>query len=149
MEIQLSGFKVFLSDEDFELLSDCTYRISKSNGKPYLRLHKNGKYFYAHRLICGAKKNESVDHINGNSLDNRRENLRICSHQQNQCNQNVKDRDLPRGVFRKKGRKKLRAQISVNLKTVLIGHFVCPTEAHVAYLFARSRYYGDFARIER
>lgn len=41
---------------------------------------------YMHRLILGAPKGMSVDHINHNGLDNRRRNLRLCSHKENMEN---------------------------------------------------------------
>lgn len=44
---------------------------------------------YLHRIIVGAKKGQYVDHINGDTLDNREENLRICSPSENQMNRNV------------------------------------------------------------
>ena len=58
-----------------------------------------------HRLITGAKKGQLVDHINGNPLDNRRVNLRICNNTQNQANQALpskRSRSGFRGVSQKR-----------------------------------------------
>jgi hypothetical protein len=42
-----------------------------------------------HRLLLSPSKNSVVDHVNGNVLDNRRANLRVCSQQQNTFNRKI------------------------------------------------------------
>lgn len=53
------------------------------NGNGYIVAWADGKYQYLHRMILGDKKGLEIDHINGDKLDNRRENLRHVTHQQN------------------------------------------------------------------
>lgn len=60
-----------------------------------------------HRVIAGARPGQVVDHINGDGLDNRRENLRVCSHAQNIRNQAVQKRRKTsrfKGVWSRRGR---------------------------------------------
>jgi hypothetical protein len=47
---------------------------------------KNSKRIYLHRWIMNPENKQEVDHVNGNTLDNRVNNLRVCSRQQNMCN---------------------------------------------------------------
>ena len=110
-----------------------------SNG--YCRIgHKN-----LHRLIMDAPDDKQVDHINGNKLDNRKCNLRLCSHQQNCCNRSGhKGRDLPKGVY--KSTNKFRSGIRVNGKNIYLGSFDTPEEAHAAYCAASRNYHGAFSR---
>ena len=56
------------------------------NGDPYAVSGLRGKTIYLHRLIVDAPPNMSVDHINHNTLDNRRSNLMIATHSENQQN---------------------------------------------------------------
>lgn len=67
--------------------------VGCNNGNNYLKIHLCGKQNYAHRLIFiwhyGFLPKE-IDHINGNSLDNRIENLREATHLQNGKNLNLR-----------------------------------------------------------
>ena len=93
-EIPLSQGKVALVDAgDFEWLNQWKWSACKS-GKirvvyRAMRVLWNGgnqKAVMMHRLILNAQPGQIVDHINGNPLDNRRENLRICTQRQNTMN---------------------------------------------------------------
>jgi hypothetical protein len=97
-----------------------------------------------HREITSAPAGMVVDHINGDPLDNRRENLRVCEHRQNLWN-GKPHRDGSsqyRGVSWSRHRKKWRAQIQG--KT--LGHFDTETEAALAYNAAAADRFGQFAR---
>jgi hypothetical protein len=75
----------FLYDiEDEYIVNKNKWHFSiTTQGKIYI---KNGKRKLLHRLLLQAKDNEIVDHINGNPLDNRRENLRITDSSKNNKN---------------------------------------------------------------
>ena len=116
-----------------------------------------------HRQIMELTFGDSicVDHINGNCLDNRKSNLRICSRNENNHNMRISKRNKSgaKGVFHlhieyetKKGisRKDYwRASIMVNKKNIYLGCFPDTKEgfkqAKKAYNDAAQKYYGEFA----
>lgn len=106
---------------------------------------------YMHRYLLNCPKESQVDHINRNKLDNRLQNLRICSNAENSRNKKVTNKKYkyPTGVSKmldKYGRKKpFIAAIKVNNKTVHLGYFYTPSEAALAYNEAATKYFGEFA----
>ncbi len=104
--------------------------------------------FRLHREIIGAKAGELVDHINGDTLDCRKSNLRICSHAQNMKNQAKRVTNLSgyKGVTWNKRFKKFQARIGSNGKYRSLGYYMDPKEAALAYDNAAEKYHGEFAR---
>ena len=89
-----------------------------------------------------------VDHINGDRLDNRRENLRIVTNWQNQMNRGmtINNSSGYKGVrLRRSG--KWEAQIRVNKKAIFLGRFYDKLDAAHAYDDAAKKYFGEFARL--
>lgn len=86
-----------------------------------------------HRAIMGAPAGMVIDHLNGNGLDNRRANLRVCSHNDNMKNIVVSriNRLGMKGVWIAEG--KFRASIRHNGVTVHLGTYASPQEAAAAY----------------
>jgi len=86
------GYICVVSNEDYRILNKYSWYISRSAGnkrklgEPYAATMINGKKTYMHRLIMGLPKKKIVDHINNQTLDNRRENLRIITQKQNMRN---------------------------------------------------------------
>lgn len=148
MEFYTRSNQKFLMDlEDALLFVGVSISIS-SNG--YLRItsdHWVGDR-YLHRYILKAKKGQSIDHINGNKLDNRKENLRICTHQQNMCNTklSIKNKTGVKGVHWSEERQKWSAQIAVQNKTISLGRFISFDEAVKARLSAEQQFHGEFSR---
>lgn len=106
---------------------------------------RDGRRVYLHRLLMGAGRGQVVDHINGNTLDNRTENLRLCSHQENMRNRRPQpDRALPQGVWNA-GYGRFNSGITVCGKTIHLGVFDTPTAAHAAYVTAKNKYHGEFS----
>lgn len=106
------------------------------------------KWERIHRLIIGAKDREIVDHINRDTLDNRKCNLRICDNQMNQYNQRKRsDSKYMRGVtFDKSSKKKpWKAQIKINGKNHHLGMFETEAEAHDRYKQRLLEVAGEFS----
>jgi hypothetical protein len=107
----------------------------------------SGKRVYMHRLILGLTGFEQKgDHINLNTLDNRCENLRSCSHQQNCCNRNRPQNNTSgfKGVSRYRGLR-WRAQIKLRGKYIHLGYFDNANHAALAYDEAAKKMFGEFA----
>jgi hypothetical protein len=80
--------QALVDPQDYEWLKDykwCT--LVTRDGRAYAQARIGGRMVYMHRLIKNAPRGKCVDHINGNGLDNRRCNLRLCDCTENACNQ--------------------------------------------------------------
>lgn len=100
VEIQFPlGEKILIDRKDLELFSKHAWYIDRSKKGQTFYLVRNGlnRTVGFHLDLMSVPKGLEVDHINGNGLDNRRSNLRIVTHKQNQQNQR-KRRDA-RGKF--------------------------------------------------
>jgi hypothetical protein len=103
---------------------------------------------YLHRKIMSPPKGMVVDHINGDVLDNRRQNLRVCFHYQNIKNQKLSRNNSTgsKGVVRRGNR--FEASIVSDKKRYYLGTFDTLDQASIAYAQACLKYHGDFARPE-
>lgn len=100
-------------------------------------------FVYLHRLVMDNPQGKEVDHINHNTLDNRKCNLRITTRSQNAQNRTGAQKNSKsgiRGVNWHKSNKKWRAAIRINRKEILIGYFNSVEEAERAVNEARSKY---------
>lgn len=152
-EIPLTQGKVVLvDDDDYEKLNQFNWFAHWSGwGWRALRnkwVNGKGETIFMHREILNAPKGTQVDHINGNSLDNRKENLRFCTNQQNSFNRQAqKNNKLGiKGVSWKKSHKKFMARIKVGEKVIHLGHFDSAIKAALVYQEAEKKYFGEFAR---
>ena len=104
------------------------------------------RYELLHRLIVGAPAGAVVDHVNGNTLDNRRCNLRVCSQTENTLNRRMhrNNRLGVKGVY--KSRNRFCAQIRVGGKKLNLGSYRTVEEAKSAYDAAAVRFHGEYAR---
>lgn len=136
--VRLGGFK-WSADR----VGRCTY-ASRFVGTP-----PNRRKIYLHREILKPKTGKLVDHINGDGLDNRRENLRICTKGQNQRNQRKQIGTSSRfkGVSFDKSRGSWTAYISINGKRKVLGRFGQEEVAAREYDAAAKKHYGDFAKL--
>ena len=97
-----------------------------------------------HALITGFPE---TDHVNGNSLDNRRVNLREATRSQNNWNRGKQlGSSRFKGITWDKRDKNWKAQIQVNYKRISIGRFTDEIEAAKAYDKAAMEHFGEFAR---
>jgi len=139
------GYRTTISDEDFESLSLYEWSIHNSGNKVYARGVVNGKKLYIHRFLMSLKKGEYCDHANGNTLDNQRSNLRICTNSQNLANRGAQKNNTSgyKGVVWQKQIK----QWMVRIGTTYIGIFKDKTEAAKAYNKAALERYGEYAQL--
>lgn len=134
--------------------------------KWYARWDSRGKRFYAmtaykdrngvfrkkhlHRIILSIQGEALTDHINRDSLDNRRSNLRKCTPHQNQANTKIRSDNTTgyRGVkYRDYDRKRWSAVIQVKNKEIFLGNFLTAEEAARAYDEGAFKYLGEFATL--
>ena len=141
------GSFTLVDDEDYEYLSQWKWQLSTS-GMASRHKYPSGVY-WMHRVIMNCPDGKEVDHINGNPLDNRKENLRICSHAENMRNSSIQKNNTSgyKGVYWNNERKKWQAQISIKNKVVPLGRFDDIKDAARAYNEAAKENYGVFARL--
>ena len=160
MVIKIKEFDVTIDDEDYELVGHIKWGVNMGKnekaGKHYFVKGitlKPKKYdvIYLHRIILKAEKGDIVDHINGNTLDNRKSNLRICTQLENCRNvkKNKRNTSGYKGVSFSSNMGKYRAAIKATKgKKIVLGYFDDPSEAHKAYCEASKKYHGCFGRTE-
>ena len=145
-----------VDDEDYAYLSGWAWHKemlgSGEHKNPYARRGTNlyggiKKTKAMHRLIMGNPTGKEVDHINGDTLDNRRANLRVCTRAENAKNRKINRNNTSsyKGVHRHQTGA-WRSRIQVGGKRISLGLFDTPELAHAAYKRAEKEYYGEYAR---
>ncbi len=155
IQIPLSQGKFTLIDKaDYDLVSNRKWHASKAGN--YWRALAKGKRvsgekrksYLLYRLIVGAKDGQMVDHINGDTLDNRRANLRICTVKENQRNQHARRGSSKyKGVYWHKKYKKWTAKIIINSGALFLGNFFNEEDAGRAYDNAATEHFSKFANL--
>ena len=154
--IQLTnGMTALVDDDQFDLLMQ--YRWSAVS-------FRGGKYWYAgfmpwngggkrrtifmHRMIANPPAGLVVDHINGNTLDNRVANLRVCTRGQNAINRKkstTPTSSVYKGVSWSKNA--WQAAVCVGQKHQYLGRFKSERDAAIAYDVAAAKVFGEFANL--
>jgi len=152
--ITKSGDTIVYDDDDHELVSKYRWHIKRVAKKRYAagRLipgRSDAKIIQMHRLIMGVLKNRriTVDHVNGNGLDNRRENLRLCSIHQNSHNAVRITSHGFVGISYQKAHNKWRASICYKGKRIYLGEYDQPEEAAAVYDSHARKYFGPMAKV--
>ena len=128
--------RTIIDKDDYEKVRP--YRVHLS-GNGYAQVVINGKSTLLHHLILGRKDGFETDHRNQNTLDNRKQNLRFVTHQENLMNKKVKG-------FSWNGQiKKWDVRIMKNRKQIFIGYFKKMKDAKAARAEAVEKYFGQFA----
>ena len=149
--IKLSkGKETIVDDKDYEYLSQFKWYCS-FYGYAVRMIYKNKKNRYIvwmHREILSASEGKQVDHINGDTLDNRRTNLRLASVKENNRNMKIPRHNTSgyKGVSFDKKKGKYRASIYVDNKQKFLGYFDDPKQASFAYDAAAIKFHKEFAR---
>lgn len=157
MTIVLRGYNVIIDDEDYDKVSKYSW-MPKTNalfGNPnqvYFTYHAGLKgRVLLHRYIMGKSINDGgcVDHINGNTLDCRKANLRIVTKSQNNCNRRRNTRSTTgyKGVDFNKVKGKYRARIGIHGKSISLGYYKTPEEAYAAYCEGSKKYHGEYGKV--
>lgn len=144
-----------IDGEDVPLLYEHKWSIVKLGNHKYLRTTSkvNGRSRLLHELLMNTPTKMSVDHINHNTLDNRRSNLRICTHLENLHNakRHKDNKSGYKGIWLDKNGKKKKwvARIRVNGKNIALGYYFSARSAAKAYNEAALKYFGNFACINK
>ena len=138
----------FVDAEDCDKFVD-DYSFSLSNSYVKYSSCKDGFHNkYLHRIIMGEPDGMDVDHIDGDPLNNRRSNLRICTHNENMTNRKISKNNTSgfKGVYWSKRDNNWRSQIKYNNKRIHLGCFDSLEEATKARKDAEEKYFGEFNR---
>ena len=136
-----------MDDYDRAIESMINWHTGKRKGIIYAVGGKKGKIILLHRFIMEAQPGEEVDHINGDGLDNRRSNLRLCTHAENQHNRGKQKNNKSgyKGVSLTSGGKRYTALIKANGIQHRLGYFTDPVDAARAYDKAALELHSEFA----
>ena len=147
------GHATTLDTRDYDKLSDNDWKLMIVSNKKYARYFDYNKKtkkitcILMHRVIMCAKKGETIDHINGDGLDNRRVNLRKCTQRQNTQNR-PGDRNSSckwKGVSLHKATGSYRGHISIEGKYVSLGYSDDFEMLAMQYNLSSKEYHGDFS----
>ena len=142
------GQEFYFDLEDYDKIKDYCWSVSTRKENNYKTLVardcKNNKVVRFANIIMGCLY---VDHINNNTLDNRKENLRICSQKENLKNQSkpINSTCPFMGVSYSEKRDNYTSRIGYNKKKIHLGTFTNLDDAIIARLKAEKKYFGEFA----
>lgn len=151
-KISLSnGEFALVDDADFKMLNKYRWRKTKEG---YITTTTTPRKLM-HRMIIGLDGFNSVcDYINGNRLDHRRNNLRVCTRQQLSRKRAVKSQNPTgyKGVYKRKKRfphysDGYQARIFFNGERITVGTYKTAAEAAEAYNKAALTFFGEYARL--
>jgi hypothetical protein len=144
-KIFLPNDKITLVDDsDYDFLNQWKWYIT-SNGY-VARKDKEGRHFRMHRVLMNTPIGMDTDHINRNKLDNRRNNLRICTRSENNINSKTRKDNGSNftGVCWDNSKNKWRSFINVDKNRIELGYFHLKKEAITIRKNAELRLYKDF-----
>jgi hypothetical protein len=152
--IKLTRGKYAMVDvEDFERLNQYKWHCSHYGYAKRAAPNRTGKgrkqvIVYMHKLLCPVPEGKIADHINRNSLDNRKANLRPATQKQNVWNRKfIRKGGKTRynGIRWDKNREKWQVRLTINGRRESFGYYADEIEAAKAYDMAAKRYRGEYA----
>ncbi len=133
-----------IDTEDYEYVKDrCWY----NDEEHYVTAKKLGKRIRIHRIIMNCPDDKIIDHIDRNPLNNKKENLRICTNAENAINKGLR-KDNKSGYIGIRWDavvQKWFSQITLNKKKIRLGWFVDKQDAINVRHEAEKKYFGEFA----
>src|SRR3990167_7117239 len=148
------GEVAIVDDADYDYLSQWNWSLYRKTGRRSYYAQRSmplpdGRKttIQMHRHILSAPIGVQIDHVNGNGLDNQRCNLRLCTHAENRRNMDAYRNCTSgyKGVHWHRQRKKWRAVINYQKKSISLGLYKNKEEAAIAYDEAAKKYFGKFA----
>ncbi len=145
------GNSFLIDAEDLKLIEGVSWSRGK-RGYPVShtsRKDPNGhKAITLHRLLLGFPKEMDIDHISGDKMDNRKSNLRVCTHEQNMFNQKLRATNSSgNGVSYHKQARKFEAYIHIDGKKKYLGLYSSLESASAARDAATRQYCGEYGRL--
>jgi hypothetical protein len=138
------GKFAIVDDADYDSVSRFNWYAERHKRRWYARRQMDGKKQRLHQFILSGVK--SIDHRDGDGLNNTRQNLRPASRSQNGANQKkIRGSSRFKGVFWHL--KKWQVSIHADQKSIYLGRFDKETTAAKAYDAAAKFYFGEFARL--
>lgn len=147
-----NGGSFLVDASDFPLVSEHTWFKGK-RGYPVMKTSRKSaggmKTITLHRFLLKPNDGFDVDHISGNKMDNRRSNLRICTHQQNMFNQKIRNTNTSGyyGVSCMKSCGRYEAYIHHNGKKIYLGLYATAEEAAKVRDKEALRLFGKYAQL--
>jgi hypothetical protein len=150
-ELILSNGKIALvDDEDFEKVSKHNWYFLKGYAAKSGTIAEGKHTVLLHHFVTETDYKYVVDHINGNSLDNQKKNLRVVTAQQNAFNRAVaknKESSRYKGVHWSKEKNLWLSIIKLNRKPTHLGYFNSEIDAAIAYNENAKNLFGKYARL--
>ena len=142
--------EVLISKEDYDLVSKFSWYLNIQGyavNTQRIKGTKKKKMIYMHRLIMGLDKKLIVDHINHDTIDNRRENLRLCTYSENLCNKKPEPNSKSsfKGVTWSVRDSKWVVQIWKDGRSFYYGYHENEIDAAKAYNEAAKEHHGEYA----
>ena len=140
------GCKTIVDDEDFEWLNQWKWYISAWR---VVSRKETNRTIFMHKMLISVPEGYTVDHKNGDRLDNRKENLRKANVFQQAHNRPKTSLNKSgfKGVSWSKIGNKWVAQIKINNKQINLGYFKGKLQAAKKYNEVASKFHGTFARL--
>lgn len=154
-QIQLTrGYFSIVDAADYDWLTQWKWHANDSKGR-LVYAERNGgvtdreRKIIMHRVITNAPKGMEVDHRDGDGLNNRRSNLRLCTHSENMKNKSkvCNTSSQYKGVYWSRHANKWKATITLNKTAIHLGYYDKEHDACLAYNLAAVQYFGPFAKI--
>ena len=149
------GLVAIVDVVDYERVSQFTWYAQRSRGKDFYAFRATSRakgmkrrLISMHRFVLGAEDSPlHVDHLNHNTLDNRKLNLRLATNQQNHHNMKLSKANKSgfKGVYWQKDMEKFAASIKLSGEKIMLGYFPEARDAALAYDAKAKELFGEFA----